>query len=156
MYGLVLIRLAAKIAFWTSTGASAGAAALPSGRSWARAPGTTMLAGAAGGSEYAAPPVCADGDSARATAGSTALHTSIRANARSDFKTYDLFRRPTGLADGLALKEPAPHAASRRDSPQLIGSPVSWPSARSSAWRGNLHDAALMCPLGDRSKPLPA
>ena len=34
-----------------------------------------------------------------------------------------LFRRPTGLADGLTLKEPASHAIVR-DSPQLLGSPV--------------------------------
>src|SRR3954447_16052030 len=110
MYGLFSSLLAAKIAFWTWAGAAAGAAALPSGSSVATEPGTTMWAAVAG-SLYAAPPVGAEGDSARAAAGSTAIHTSIRANARSDFKIKTLlFRRPTGLADGLALKEPAPHA----------------------------------------------
>src|SRR5271154_1071635 len=42
-----------------------------------------------------------------------------------------LFRKPAGLADGLALKEPAPPAGSPRDSPQRIGSPaprMSWPA----------------------------
>src|ERR1700733_5831506 len=35
-----------------------------------------------------------------------------------------LFRGPAGLADGLALKEPAPPAGSPRDSPQGTGSPA--------------------------------
>src|SRR3954471_3907489 len=153
MYGLSWILLAAEIASWTSAGAPAGAAALPSGRSLATSPGTVILA-AAVGSEYAAPPVGAGVVSAAAVPGSTAPNISMRANARSDFKAKTLFRRPTGLADGLALKEPAPHTDARRDSAQLIGSPVSCPSARSSAWRGKLLDAAVMCPVSDRLKPL--
>src|SRR5215217_6977289 len=123
MYGLSWIRLAAKIALRTSAGASAGAAALPSGSSLATVPGTVMLSGWAGAGTYAAPPVLAVGDSALATLGSTASTTTTRANARSDFKFKTLFRRPTGLADGLALKEPAPHTGSRRDSPQLLWFP---------------------------------
>ena len=35
-----------------------------------------------------------------------------------------LFRRPAGLADGLALKEPAPPTGSPWDSPQGTGSPA--------------------------------
>jgi hypothetical protein len=49
MYGLAWIRLAAKIACWTWGGASAGAAAVPSGSSCATLPGTTMFVGAGGG-----------------------------------------------------------------------------------------------------------
>ena len=38
----------------------------------------------------------------------------------------NLFRRPAGLADGLALKEPAPPTATPWNSPQHLGSPVPW------------------------------
>ena len=52
---------------------------------------------------------------------------------------HNLFRRPTGLADGLALKEPALLAASPRDSPHLTGVPRSLTLVRDSAfWRGKL------------------
>jgi hypothetical protein len=44
MYGLSWILLAAKIARYTAIGASAGAAALPSGSSLAFDPGVTMFA----------------------------------------------------------------------------------------------------------------
>src|SRR5919198_3306286 len=99
---------AAQIACWTSTGASAGAAALPSGSSLAFVPGTVMFAG--GGGTYWVPPV--DGsESASAVPGRIKNAKNVRANARSDDKSNNLFRRPAGLADGLALKEPAPHVA---------------------------------------------
>jgi hypothetical protein len=59
----------------------------------------------------AAPPVLGGReDCAWAAAGSTAASDNVRARARKQFKTRFLFRRPAGLADGLALKEPAPHA----------------------------------------------
>ena len=45
----------------------------------------------------------------------------LRARAR---KPPILFRRPAGLADGLALKEPALHTGLPCDSPQQFGSPV--------------------------------
>ena len=45
------------------------------------------------------------------------------ASARGN-NDINLFRRPAGLADGLALKEPAPRDAQIAGSPQLIGSPV--------------------------------
>src|SRR5580693_7349493 len=56
----------------------------------------------------------------------TAKLGSIRWGTRKS-----LFRGPAGLADGLALKEPAPPAVSPRDSPQRTGSPaprMSWPA----------------------------
>ncbi len=37
---------------------------------------------------------------------------------------HNLFRWPTGLADGLARKEPALPTVSPWDSPQQLGSPV--------------------------------
>src|SRR3954447_8802622 len=49
MYGLLWILLAVKIACWTAGGASAGAAALPSGSSCATVPGTVMSAGPGAG-----------------------------------------------------------------------------------------------------------
>src|SRR3954454_18634233 len=102
------------MASWTSTGASAGAAALPSGSSLALLPGTAMFSG--GGGEYWAPPL--DGpESASAAPGRIRKAENVRANARSDDKSNNLFRRPAGLADGLARKEPAPHVAHGRDSP---------------------------------------
>src|SRR4051794_3684741 len=116
MYGLAWILLAAKIACWTCGGASAGAAALPSGSSWATAPATTMSVGAGGGGGgggvYTAPPVPEGaGACAAAVAGAMRINDVViaRANARRETKIF-LFRRPTGLADGLTLKEPASHA----------------------------------------------
>ena len=47
MYGLSWILFAAQIACWTCGGASAGAAAVPSGSSWATPPGTMMSVGRA-------------------------------------------------------------------------------------------------------------
>src|SRR4051794_5852554 len=105
----------------TSSGASAGAAALPSGISLALVPGTVRLPG--GGGRWGAPPV--DGDCARATPGRTRNAKIVRANARSEDKLNNLFRRPAGLADGLARKEPAPHVALDVTRPTTsIGSPA--------------------------------
>src|SRR5690349_4739235 len=97
MYGLFWILLAAKIACWTATGASAGAAAVPSGSSLATVPGTVMFAGSAGaagaaagggvgvGVGNAAPPepFCASAALGRMNAEVVAIAT---ANARRDFK----------------------------------------------------------------------
>src|SRR6202020_2339170 len=88
----------------------------------------------------------------------------------------NLFRRPPGLADGLALKEPALLTDAPCDSPQHnLGPPVSdFGSKTRRSWRGTLakcKDAcsiwAFMCivackpagyrcvlPSGDRLKPL--
>src|SRR4051794_28876153 len=102
MYGLLWILLAAKIACWTATGASAGAAALPSGSSCATAPGTVMsagsgagagVAGAAGtgvGVGAAAPPepFCA---SAVPGTIKTEVVAIARANARREIKPYSSF-----------------------------------------------------------------
>src|SRR5690242_8270103 len=115
MYGLLWIRLAAKIACWTWAGASAGAAAVPSGKSWATVPGTTMSVGAgvgAGvGAKTAPPEPSGAGACAAAVAGRIKATDVViaRANARRETKIF-LFRRPTGLADGLTLKEPASRA----------------------------------------------
>ena len=46
----------------------------------------------------------------------------------------NLFRRPAGLADGLALKEPALPTAFPWDSPQQLGSPVPDTLVRDSAF----------------------
>jgi hypothetical protein len=73
----------------------------------------------------AAPPPLALAAGALASA-RTAKLGSIRWATRKS-----LFRGPAGLADGLALKEPAPPAVSPRDSPQGTGSPaprMSWPA----------------------------
>ena len=64
------------------------------------------------------PPLLALAPEAPASA-RTAKPGSIRCATRKS-----LFRRPAGLADGLALKEPAPPADSPRDSPQGTGSPA--------------------------------
>ena len=54
--------------------------------------------------------------------------SSIRLHDQCAYGAYlqdeNLFRRPAGLADGLALKEPALPAVPPRDSPQQLGSPV--------------------------------
>src|SRR5918911_5493602 len=102
MYGLRWSVLAAQMACWTCGGASAGAAAVPSGSSFATVPGTTMLVGAGltgTGPGAATPPV---GSCARAVLGRTSdsVVSSVRANARGAIKGF-LFRRPAGLADGL-------------------------------------------------------
>ena len=55
-------------------------------------------------------------------AAAIAMLESVVTRAR-DPHSY-LFRRPAGLADGLALKEPAPPTDSPRDSPQQLGSPA--------------------------------
>src|SRR3954465_6726940 len=102
MYGLLWILLAVKIACWTAGGASAGAAALPSGSSCATVPGTVMsagpgagAAGAAGGGVgvgvgKAAPP---EPFCARAALGrtNTAVVGIARANARREIKPYSSF-----------------------------------------------------------------
>ena len=62
-----------------------------------------------------------------------------------------LFRRPAGLADGLALKEPAPSAGSPRNSPQGTGSPAPRMSWRPRIRRdGNIHVVAA---AASRSSP---
>src|SRR4029079_18610478 len=65
----------------------------------------------------------------------------IGASARGK-NDIDLFRRPAGLADGLALKEPALHDLHCRGSPQLIGSPVPQIPPGGSAWPGTVLGAA--------------
>ena len=98
MYGLSWILFAAQIACWTCGGASAGAAAVPSGISWATLPGTTRFdgpgGGGGGGSWKAAPP---DPSGAGACATAVAGRTSVkdvqnaRANARRENKPYSSF-----------------------------------------------------------------
>ena len=79
MYGLSWILFAAQIACWTCGGASAGAAAVPSGRSCATAPGTVMSCGAGGGGGgvgawYAAPPDLSDAGACAEAAGGQDQH----------------------------------------------------------------------------------
>src|SRR6478735_9029869 len=102
MYGLLWILLAVKIACWTAGGASAGAAALPSGSSCATVPGTVMSAGPGAGAGVAgatgvgvgvgkaAPPepFCASAVPGRT---STEVVAIARANARREIKPYSSF-----------------------------------------------------------------
>ena len=59
-----------------------------------------------------APPVLATALDAPVAAIVRLQMTALRVRNR---KTNNLFRRPAGLADGLALKEPAPPAVKPRD-----------------------------------------
>ena len=69
-----------------------------------------ILAAACGGGSASneVPPV-----SAAAPVGTMTHSIAIKhgASARGNNEGIDLFRRPAGLADGLALKEPAPRDA---------------------------------------------
>ena len=101
-----------------------GAAAVPSGSSWAIAPGTVMSRRRGGGSAWASV--------VRRAAGRVGRRRLRRGSGRQDQQqrcrnaegerpqgeqAVFLFRRPAGLADGLALKEPAPHAITARLAP---------------------------------------
>src|SRR3954452_24843542 len=112
-----MMRLAAQTASWTSGGASSGAAARPSAWSLATGPATTGLS--VGSSvPYSRPPdalvagagcappgsdVWADAGAAKANRPSSTV--MMLGSERT--RTQNLFRGPPGLADGLALKEPA-------------------------------------------------
>src|SRR5919109_1747812 len=121
-YGRFWSELAAQIACLTCSGASAGAAAVPSASSTALVPGTSgpvqrpgsSIGGEGGSGSNAVPPV--PGVAADAPVGTMTHSTEIRngATARGN-NDMDLFRRPAGLAVGLALKEPAP-----RDAPVAV------------------------------------
>src|SRR3954447_10195833 len=127
-----MIAFAAQIACLTASGAASGAAARPS-TICATAPGTVgwetvapgavaVAGGVAGGSSKAAPPgpwaASAAGAALKPSTNST--HITIREFPR----TTTLFRRPAGLADGLARKEPAPPVDDHGISPKQPGSPV--------------------------------
>src|ERR1700754_4885072 len=115
-----MIAFAAQIACLTGSGAPSGAAARPS-TIFASTPGTVGCAftapGPAGvaavGSSYAVPP----GPSAAIAAGAaqSASANSAQITIRGLPRTTTLFRRPAGLADGLARKEPAPPVDRPRD-----------------------------------------
>src|SRR3954469_24701571 len=126
-----MIPFAARIACLTASGAASGAAArpatifatVPDTVGWATAaPGAVVGAGVAEGSSNATPP----GPSAAIAAG-TALKPSTNSThitIRDLPRTTTLFRRPAGLADGLARKEPAPPVDDHGISPKQPGSPV--------------------------------
>ena len=142
MYGLSWILFAAQIACWTSAGASAGAAADPSGISWATAArhdqvdgigrrrrGRRLLEGRASGLI----------GSRRLRHGSGGEDQRQRCAKRKGEcpqgeQAVFLFRRPAGLADGLTLKEPASHATCATR-PNYLGppSPGDQPGVRLSA-----------------------
>src|SRR3954452_21900778 len=62
-----------------------------------------------------------------------------------------LFRRPTGLADGLALKELAPQVAQDLTRPTQLGPPLpGHDSGHSALWRGTVYPRAAVCPTRDR------
>src|SRR5688500_10316512 len=78
------------------------------------------------GAWYTAPPdLSGAGACATAVAGRTSVNDveTARANARRESNLF-LFRRPTGLADGLTLKEPASHACCVTR-PNCLGPPSS-------------------------------
>src|SRR3712207_1683500 len=109
-----MILFAAATAAWTSGGASAGAAARPLGRRTALGPAArwlkrlACLARRSLADSYSAPPVAASADGAATRASTTSMKMCA---ARRNPRTNDsFFRRPAGLADGLAQKEPALHA----------------------------------------------
>src|ERR1700759_2549340 len=94
MYGLSWIALAAQMAFCTCAGASAGAAAVPSGISFASAPGTVRFTTGGGGGGYCAPPeALGAADCAMAAAGNSRKDIDVRvsANARRENKPYSSF-----------------------------------------------------------------
>src|SRR3954451_23452679 len=94
MYGLSWIVLAAQIACCTGSGAAAGAAAVPSGRSLATVSATVIGAGGATGAGNEAPPLGWEpGVWAEAADGRTSMDdvSSARANARRENKPYSSF-----------------------------------------------------------------
>src|SRR5690349_4016829 len=91
------------MASFTARGAPAGAWATPNRSTFATAPGASV-----GEISAATPPVfvvcaCAAGASATTSVSDASAHARVRYDS-----TSALFRRPAGLADGLARKEPAP------------------------------------------------
>src|SRR3954470_15627841 len=135
-YGSFWSVLAAQIAFCTFGGASAGAAAVPSASSTARAPGTsgfgcprgTVLragVGGGGGGE-GAPPVPGTANAPTGATTQNSMEKTARQKPRTAVRTIEklLFRRPTGLADGLALKELAPQVAQDLTRPTQLGPPL--------------------------------
>src|SRR4051794_25715097 len=127
-----MIAFAAQMACLTASGAASGAAArplticatVPGTVGWAPiAPGAVLVAtGGAEGSSNATPP----GPSAAIAAGGALKHSanSTHITIRGLPRTTTLFRRPAGLADGLARKEPAPPVDDHGISPKQPGSPV--------------------------------
>src|SRR3954451_2736684 len=123
-YGLSPREFAAQMACLTSSGASVGAAAEPSSSSLATVPGTSSpvhspgnagvaggvgvvagVVGGTGGGTYDDPPVSG---TVSAAAGAARTHSIVitRGPRARGYSAIALFRRPAGLADGLALKEP--------------------------------------------------
>src|SRR4051794_18100289 len=131
MYGFSTIWFAAAITRLMRVGAEAGAS---------RRPFTSLaLAGGGGGGSNVAPPPLIDELCAIAPGAATSTHASA-STAESDLFTKVegiLFRTPTGLADGLALKELARFLNEEvRPSGRWLGhlgSPV--PLVADSAWR---------------------
>src|SRR5689334_3751311 len=86
------------------------------------------FAGAVVGAGTAVPPGATPPGGLAAFALVAQTHMTIRLQTNAllgpNRKTDYLFRRPAGLADGLALKEPALSTESPWNSPQQSGSPV--------------------------------
>ena len=164
-YGLNRILSPAQITSCTWSGASAGAYASP----WMILPAVPGTVGRGNGSPGVAPipappdiAVAPDVDvpaddaapaledplplppglapPAALAAGAPASANAAKLGSIRDATRKILFRGPAGLADGLALKEPAPPADSPRDSPQGTGSPAPrMSSPADSAWRQYTH-----------------
>src|SRR5215203_3819427 len=101
MYGLFTSRLAAAITRFTRVGAEAGAITFPST--------SVASSGGGGGGSKLAPPVSGGEAAAGPASTSTSRHAAASATQRNEWlrRTVSgiLFLPPTGLADGLALKE---------------------------------------------------
>src|SRR5687768_14100990 len=103
-----------------------------------------------GGGVYWTPP----DDCAWAAAGRTRNAKIVRANARSEDKLNYLFRRPAGLADGLALKEPAPHVALDVTRPNFyLGPPPPELPARRFGMARHLSTCRGLMSSGSRPEP---
>src|SRR3954470_8185931 len=134
MYGFSTIWLAAAITRLIRVGAEAGAS---------RRPFTSFAftGGGGGGWNVAPPPLIEELVCAIAPGAATSTHASA-STAKSDLFTKVegiLFRTPTGLADGLALKELA-RLPDGRFAPVAVGLATLVPPFRvaaDSAWRGS-------------------
>src|SRR4051812_28293650 len=143
MYGFSTIWFAAAITRLMRVGAEAGAS---------RRPFTSFaLTGGGGGGWKVAPPPFMEDVCAIAPGAATSTHTSASAASSDLFRKVEgiLFRTPTGLADGLALKELARFLNEEvRPSGRWLGhlgSPV--PLVADSAWRGSHQEAPGPSPV---------
>src|ERR671917_1585101 len=144
MYGFSTSRFAASMTRFTRRGAVAGAITRP--------PTSVASSGGGGGGWNVAPPLLferpAEAGPARAMTRSAASATAAHSSLMWLRDDGILFRTPTGLADGLALKELA-RLPSWRGSPQWLPPPWFPRSAHARTRRGGqLADVSAMLRRG--------